>query len=171
MKSSRSLQVENICLGIYVVLIRCCLLWGTAMFVLVCTYVTKTDYVKENKVSRTWGHRGRDGNFWEFGPKTEGRRTLSSLRPGKFSLWSPGAEESLPSLRPWLTFRNMPVFEGENFFASGQIPKLGDYPFSNVCDASSQIPFVSWASVLNLQPVASYATSAVLYGTLAIKEL
>lgn len=105
----------------------------------------------------------------ESGPKTEGRRT--HLRPGNFFLWSSSAEENLPSLRPGLTFRNMPVFEGENLLASGQIPKLGDYHFSNVCDVSSQVPFISWVSILNLQPVALYAPSVALYGTLANKEL
>jgi len=127
--------------------------------------------VKEIKLSRACGHRGRYGKCWEFGPKTEGRRTLDSLRPGNFFLWSSWAEESFPILRPRLTFCNNPLLESENLLASGQIPMLGDYPFSNVCDVSSQIPFVSWVRLLNLQRVASYAASAALYDTLACKEL
>jgi hypothetical protein len=69
-----------------------------------------------------------------------------------------------------LTFHNMPLFQSENLLASGRIPKLGDYLFSNVCDVSSQIPFVSWVRVLNLQPVAPYAASAALHDTLAYKR-
>ena len=63
----------------------------------------------------------------------------------------------------------MPVFEGENLLAPCQIPKLRYYPFSNVCDVSSHISFVSGVSVLNVQPDASYAASAGPFVTLAIK--
>jgi hypothetical protein len=44
----------------------------------------------------------------------------------------------------------MPFFESEKFLAPGKISKMKDYPFSDVRDVSSQLPFVPGVRVLNL---------------------